>query len=85
MIHHSNTVTQTPVQLELLDDVSRNDELGRSGFTLFAWWLRVSQAKRPLHLALKTLLAGCLFMAQPGEVIDDCLLISLSELDSKFG
>lgn len=40
-----------------LDDVSRNDKLGRFVVTLFARWPRGSQPKDPLHLVLETLLA----------------------------
>lgn len=41
-----------------LDDVSRNDELRRFGFTLFARWPWGSQPKDPLDLVLQTFFAG---------------------------
>lgn len=41
-----------------LDDVSRNDELGRFSVALFARRPLGTQAKNPLHLVLETLLAG---------------------------
>lgn len=40
-----------------LDDVSRNDELRWSGFTLLARWAGGSQTKHPLHLVPQALLA----------------------------
>ena len=49
--------TQTAVQLELFDDVRRNDKLGWSGFTLFARWLQVSQPRQAI-------LQPCLIMSQ---------------------
>lgn len=43
-----------------LDDVCRNDKLGRFAFTLFARWPGGSQPKDPLHLVPESLLTWLL-------------------------